>query len=364
MPIDPDVQAMLDVIDARDADQAVDIIGLESLVDQLTARVVALESAPVANDGITTFGPGSTAAEINNALRLKWHNDGGGKVRLTGPIQLEGPIYQQPGCELYSDDPPMMFARSRTSLEPLGAFPAIVLDDGKEWGKREAWGGSYTHDLQIHCTRPGVTAIFHRGGNNQKVHDIMSSYGTEPLDHGVMVDMDFPWDPDTQAQWGNGDYPDFRRLKFTRAKTGVEIIRNAPDQTYTQCMFYGTSAAGSRGIVIHTGANNNNFLDTHVQKFDKSYDIDSWENTIYRGSWELKSASPNAWAAWGIRLGPNSRGTLIENLSFAQVAKVQQLFVFDSGARDFAIAFPRGEIGNIQGHVPAGYEDHFLWLPV
>ncbi len=363
MPIDPDVQAMLDIIDARDAEQAVDIIGLESLVDQLTARVVALESAPIADDGIQTFGPGSTAADINNALRLLWHNEGGGKVRLDGHIQLEGPIYQQPGCELFGVGTPMMFARSRTSLEPLGSFPAIVLDDGKEWGKREAWGNSYTHDLQIHCTQPGVTAIFHRGGNNQKVHDIFSSYGTEPLAHSVLVDMDFPGDP-TQAQWGNGDYCDFRRLKFTRAHVGAEIIRNAPDPTFTQCTFYGTSSVGSKGLIIHQGANNNNFIETHFQKWDEAINIDSWENTIYRGSWEPKSASTNAWASYAVRFGPNSRGNTVESLSFAQVSKVQNAFVFDAGARDFAIVYPRGEIGNLYAHVPAGFEDHFLWLPV
>ncbi len=114
--------------------------------------------------------------------------------------------------------------------------------------------------------------------------------------------------------------------------------------------------------MIHRGANNNNFLECHNQFQDKAWAINSWENRIEGGSWENRSRSADNWATYAFYLGPNSRSTTIENVSFAQVRKVKNLFVFDEDAEYFHITHPRGELDRIRQHIPVGYEDHFTLL--
>lgn len=335
---------------------------LPALIEDLTGRVQILEDAPPNKLPFQLFGPDVTAAQLSETMRDMWKNYQGGWIIVDAEnqaLKFTEPVQMYPGCKLWGTGLPMMFDQARTRIKPQFSGPVFIFDDGIP-GENvgEAWGGSQLWDWGIDHDREGVTAIHMIGGNNSDIRNVMTSSKT-PLEYGVIVD-------EGRLYSGDGQYTNYERLKFTRVATGVEMLRGSPDSEYRNCMFYGSSKATDRGVVLQKGAgngsrtkpNNIEFYGCHVQFTGQGWFIDSREITVQGGSWENRQGK-GPYAPWAICLGPNARDVTFRDYSIANLTSLLDVFVLDPGAKRYTFDLLTGHVS--PEYVPAGLEQHFRW---
>lgn len=298
----------------------------------------------------SVYGPNTSARTVNDSMRDMWLNKGGGWIILTGRHRPEQPYVMQPGVKLHGASMPMMYRVGHTTVAPtFSNDPVFIIEDGLVNGKKEAWGGSQLWDIQIDANTPGLTAISMVGGNGSDVRNVMSSYGTHPLEYGLRVQ---------QGRQADGQYSDYTRLRFTRVRHGFTFFKNAPDSNLHQCMAYGADLVGSTGLDVRKGSNNLEVSQSHFQFLDKPIVLDSSEVEITGGSIENRSHQQQ-WATAAFTLGPNAKDITVRSLSIANLTSWAKVFDLDPAARRYTFEYLSGHVD--ASDVPAGMGDHFVW---
>jgi hypothetical protein len=296
------------------------------------------------------------ADKVNDWMLRRSRDYGGGTVVLKGWHEPSEGYRIQPGIILYTPSHPTMYSKVadgvRTTRLPDGD-PIFTFTDGVDFGSRKAWGGAALRDVQVDPQTEGHTLIDLVGGNGSDIRNVSSAMGRYPLEFGIVT---------ANGREHDGQYSTFDRVRLTRVIHAVEWTKNCPDCVISNSMFYGDRSEERREETTSLVAEGKNLTvrETSWQFVAKGPQINTLEFESHGGQWENGSGE-SVFADYAFSVGPNVEDMTVRSLSMANFESLRDRRVFDldPAASGYTFEYLSGHVN--RSHVPAGFEDHFVW---